>query len=75
VPEPIRKMPAEQRQNVLAYRFRKAMTENQQFKEVNPYRKSFFEQVIEQADKVGFRRCYLPCEMIIHQVRDTRFRG
>jgi hypothetical protein len=60
VPEPIRKMSAEQRQNLLAYCFRKAMTENQQFEEVNPYRKSFFKQVIKQADKVGFRRCSSP---------------
>ena len=54
IPKKPRKEWVKQRQNLLAYRFREAMTKGQMFKEVNPYRKSFFEEVIEGVNDVVF---------------------
>lgn len=43
------------RQKLLASRFRKKMTKGLKLEEANEYRQTFFKEVTEQADKVGFR--------------------
>jgi len=42
-----------QRQEMLAFAFRDSMTRDQSFKAPNPYRKAFYDEVVEMAEKVG----------------------
>jgi len=51
-----------QRQSLLAYHFRNEMTEGLSFEETNKYRQSFFDEVIEQANRVGFSGWSSPFE-------------
>lgn len=51
-----------ERQGLLAEAFRGLMTEGQRFEQVNEYRRLFFKQVTDQADKVGFHDYPSPYE-------------
>ena len=51
-----------QRQSLLASHFRNEMTEGQTFEEANEYRQSFLDEVIEQANQVGFSGWSSPFE-------------
>jgi len=51
-----------ERQRLLAEAFRGLMTKGQKFEQVNEYRRSFFNQVTDRADKVGFHDYPSPYE-------------
>ena len=64
-----------ERQQLLAGRFHDHMTEGGSFNEASEYRKLFFAEVIDQAEKVGLHYPFLLCEVDFHQVLEGRFSG
>lgn len=60
--EPGRDSSVEERQRQLACHFREKMTTDSDFENTNTYRQSFFNEVTEKADKVGFRGWSSPFE-------------
>jgi len=52
----------QERQRLLAYHFRERMTKDSSLEKTNEYRQSFFKEVTEGADEVGFHGWSTPFE-------------